>query len=61
MMLKALAGDMKLDMGRRPRFRIELRRRVDAPSCFVRSGKKFKNDSIGGYPASVHAFYSVRF
>ena len=61
MMLKVLAVCLKQDTRRRPRFRIELRRRVDAPSCFVHSGKKFKNDSISGYPASVHVFYSVRF
>lgn len=61
MMLKTLKVSLKNFLGSRPHFRIELRRRVDAPSCFVRSGKKFKNDSIGGYPASVHVFYSVRF
>ena len=61
MMLRTLEGSLKITTKHRPRFRIELRRRVDAPSCFVRSGTKFKNDSIGGYPASVHVFYSVRF
>lgn len=61
MVLKTLASSLKSSTKCRPRFRIELRRRIDAPSCFVRSGKKFKNDSIGGYPASVHVFYSVKF
>lgn len=60
-LIKSLSQYLKNSTKHRPRIRIELRRRVDAPSCFVKSGTKFKNDSIGGYPPSVHVFYSVKF
>jgi len=61
MVTKELAKQLKKEMGRRPKFRIEVRRRPELPSCYIKSGKRFKNGAMDGCSPAVHIQYSVKF